>query len=190
MTTLKRERRRKFEAILSAFSDKLTRAEIEATAELLADAAESRTERKTDEAKAVPKLPEGEYFPRAWYVANGLPVPQGLIDQDNARDEALKAFERDMQCPSSWSWYPAKSSDESAWKALREFVIKLYQQDNKAFEKYYTWARDPFARGAKLPIHIRQDPTCFEYAWQAFRAAVPVVETTKREEGKSSGYYA
>ncbi len=102
-------------------------------------------------------------------------------------DEALKAFERDMQCPGSWSWYPAKSSDETAWKALREFVIKLYQQDNKAFEKYYTWARDPFARGAKLPIHIRQDPTCFEYAWQAFRAAVPVVETTQAAKLDENG---
>ena len=88
-------------------------------------------------------------------------------------DEALKTFERDLQCPGSWNWYPAKSSDEPAWKALREFVVKLYQTDQKAFEKYYTWARDPFARGAKLPIHIRQDPTCFEYAWQAYQAANP-----------------
>ena len=47
MTTLRRERRQKFEEILNAFSDKLTRAEIEATAELLADAAESRTEKLT-----------------------------------------------------------------------------------------------------------------------------------------------
>jgi len=93
-------------------------------------------------------------------------------------DEALKAFERDMQCPGSWQWYPAKPQDEPTWKALREFVISLYQSDNKAFEKYYTWARDPYARGAKLAIHIRQDPTCFEYAWQSFRAAVPVVENT------------
>jgi len=54
MQTLKRERRQKFEVILSAFSDKLSRAEIESTAELLADAAESRSEKKTDE-------PQGEY---------------------------------------------------------------------------------------------------------------------------------
>ena len=90
-----------------------------------------------------------------------------------SNDEALKAFERDLQCPGSWSWYPAKSSDEPAWKSLREFVVKTYQSDPKAFEKYYTWARDPFSRGAKLPIHIRQDPTCFEYAWQAYQAANP-----------------
>lgn len=49
--TLRKERRRKFESILSMLG-KLTQAEVEATAELLADAAESRTERaehKTDE---------------------------------------------------------------------------------------------------------------------------------------------
>lgn len=97
------------------------------------------------------------------------------VTQDDipSNDEALKAFERDLQCPGSWSWYPAKSTDEPAWKSLREFVVTLYQSDAKAFEKYCTWARDPFSRGAKLPIHIRQDPTCFEYAWLAYQAANP-----------------
>lgn len=42
--TLRKERRLKFEAILSTLG-KLTQAEVEATAELLADAAESRTEK-------------------------------------------------------------------------------------------------------------------------------------------------
>lgn len=44
--TLTKERRERFVEILSAFSDKLTRPEIEATAELLATAAASRTERE------------------------------------------------------------------------------------------------------------------------------------------------
>lgn len=43
--TITRERKQKFIAILEAFSDKLSRAEIEATAELLADASISRAER-------------------------------------------------------------------------------------------------------------------------------------------------
>lgn len=46
--TLAKERREKFEAILSAFSDRFTQAEIEATAELLATAAASRTEQKEE----------------------------------------------------------------------------------------------------------------------------------------------
>ena len=48
MQTLRRERRQKFTAILSAFSDKLSQAEIEATAELLSDAAMSRSELATE----------------------------------------------------------------------------------------------------------------------------------------------
>jgi len=151
--TLRRERIQKFEAILSCLG-KLTQAEVEATAELLADAAASRTEVTGIEAAMFGDRP---------VTASDLPIG----------DEALKAFERDLQCPGSWSWYPAKSTDEPAWKSLREFVVTLYQSDAKAFEKYYTWARDPFARGAKLPIHIRQDPTCFEYAWLAYQAANP-----------------
>lgn len=111
------------------------------------------------------------------------------LQKTQVNDEAFKAFERDLQCPGSWSWYPAKSSDEPAWKSLREFVVTLYQSDPKAFEKYYTWARDPFSRGAKLPIHIRQDPTCFEYAWQAYQAANPSAGNSApiNEEGK--GFY-
>ena len=46
--TLRRERIQKFEAILSCLG-KLTQAEVEATAELLADAAASRTEAQTEE---------------------------------------------------------------------------------------------------------------------------------------------
>lgn len=152
--TLRKERREKFEVILSSLG-KLTRAEVEATAELLADAAESRTEILGIEAA----------------MFAGRKVTKA--DLHSGDDEALKAFERDLQCPGSWNWYPAKASEESTWKALRAFVVKLYQTDPKSFEKYYTWARQPMSRGAKLPIHIRQDPTCFEYAWQAYQAANP-----------------
>ncbi len=113
------------------------------------------------------------------------------VTQDDipSNDEALKAFERDLQCPGSWSWYPAKSTDEPAWKSLREFVVTLYQSDAKAFEKYYTWARDPFSRGAKLPIHIRQDPTCFEYAWLAYQAANPGQVNSPSESADGKGFY-
>ncbi len=55
--TLRKERRERFETILSALG-KLTQAEVEATAELLADAAESRSEKRTDEEK-------GDYITQA-----------------------------------------------------------------------------------------------------------------------------
>ena len=164
--TLRRERIQKFEAIIKAWIDNnpvmvwrdgnydVPDEQVTKLANALADAAASRTEVTGIEAAMFGDRP---------VTASDLPIG----------DEALKAFERDLQCPGSWSWYPAKSTDEPAWKSLREFVVTLYQSDAKAFEKYYTWARDPFSRGAKLPLHIRQDPTCFEYAWLAYQAANP-----------------
>lgn len=93
-------------------------------------------------------------------------------------DEALKAFERDMQCPGSWTWYPVKSKDEPGWKTLREFVIRLYKNDPKAFEKYHTWAGQPYSRGAKSVGQIRLDPTCFEFAWADYLLANPTINST------------
>ena len=177
--TLAKERREKFEAIIFSselyamaeedqFAGKEERANaVKTLAALLAEAAESRTEKKLQGIE--------------WAMVEGRKVEASDIQtvaEANAELDAFRAFERDMQCPGSWSWYPAKSSDEPAWRSLREFVVSLYQSDNKAFEKYYTWARDPYARGAKLPIHIRQDPTCFEYAWKAYQAANPSVNST------------
>lgn len=95
------------------------------------------------------------------------------VTQDDipSNDEALKAFERDMQLPGSWSWYPAKSSEEAVWKALRGFVVELYQKDNKAFEKYYTWSRQPYSRGAMTVLGIKRNPQDFELSWAAFCAS-------------------
>jgi len=164
--TLRRERIQNFIALIVDFiqnspaiadvtgDELLLDAEIMKFANRLADAAASRTEVTGIEAAMFGDRP---------VTASDLPIG----------DEALKSFERDMQCPGSWSWYPAKSTDEPAWKSLREFVVSLYQSDPKAFEKYYTWAVQPYSRGAKSLGQIRFDPTCFEYAWQAYQAANP-----------------
>lgn len=171
--TLRKERAEKFISILSEFGviqhpiigeqdgDELYEWRMRLSY-ALADAAASRTEVRGIEAAM---------FGNRTVTESDLPIS----------DEALKAFERDMQCPGSWSWYPAKSSDEPAWKALREFVVKLYQEDNKAFEKYHTWAAQPFSRGAKTLGMIRFDPYCFEFAWADYLAANPVVETKKAD---------
>ena len=128
--TLRRERIQKFEAVIQA-SDiyhyalshlenlgqgQFARQMVKDLANALADAAASRTEVTGIEAAMFGDRP---------VTASDLPIG----------DEALKAFERDLQCPGSWSWYPAKSTDEPAWKSLREFVVTLYQSDPKAFEK-------------------------------------------------------
>lgn len=174
--TLQKERREKFEAILreskigiaayaryDEYDVDFFDADILDLARELAEASVSRSEVRGIEAAM---------FANREVTEEDLPVS----------DEALKAFERDVQCPGSWSWYPAKSSDEPAWKALRDFVVRIYQSDPKAFEKYYTWASQPFSRGAKTIGQIREDPTCFEYAWAAYIA----VEKLKKVETQES----
>lgn len=152
--TLRKERREKFMAILMKYYVGINDDVIN---ELL-DAAESRTERAqvlgVEAAMFADRPVTAEDFPQA------------------AEDAALKAFERDMQCAGSWQWYPAKASDEKAWKALREFVVKVYRTEGeKAFEGYFTWARQPYSRGAMTALAIKRNPADFELSWAAYKAS-------------------
>jgi len=93
-------------------------------------------------------------------------------------DEALKAFETAMHLPGNWQWYPAKSSDETAWKGLREFVGKLYRAEGaKGFEDYFTWSIQPYSRGAMSIPAIKRNPADFESSWAAFKAHVGMHKT-------------
>lgn len=83
-------------------------------------------------------------------------------------DEALKAFERDMQVSGSWSWHPAKGSQESVWRAFRKLVCKIYEEDNQAFTKYNTWRLQPYVKGAKINSAIKADPSCFSESYNDF----------------------
>ena len=176
--TLRRERIQKFETIIKAWIDNnpvmvwrdgnydVPDEQVTKLANALADAAASRTEVTGIEAAMFGDRP---------VTASDLPIG----------DEALKAFERDMQCPGSWSWYPAKSTDEPAWKALREFVVTLYQSDPKAFEKYYTWSRQPYSRGAMTVLGIKRNPQDFELSWAAFCASE--MYSAKQEDTNTEG---
>lgn len=169
MTTLRRERIQKFTGLLVDFLSNspavldvtgdadLLDAEVAKFAQSLADAAASRSELQGSYIKGI----EAAIFADRTVTESDL--PQG--------DEAMKAFERDMHCPGSWNWYPAKSSDEPAWKALREFVVKIYQSDNAAFAKYYTWTQNPYSRGAMTVLGIKRNPQDFELSWAAFDAS-------------------
>lgn len=90
--------------------------------------------------------------------------------------EALQAFERDMQVPGNWSWYPAKTSDEKEWQEFREFVIKTYAADNQAFSKYRTWSAQPFSRGAMGIRSIKQRPADFQASWSDYLASSVIVK--------------
>jgi hypothetical protein len=100
--------------------------------------------------------------------------------QDPTERLALEAFERDMQLPASWQWYPAKASKEREWKAFREFVIKTYRADPKAFSKYNTWRNQPFVKGAKSNTQIKDYPADFEVSWSDYLRANPQASEQSR----------
>lgn len=103
--TLRRERRQKFTTILSRFSDKLSQAEIEATADLLADASVSESERHTDETF-------GEYHISPIYKIYEENI--GVITPMLA--EQLKGIESD---------YPEGWFEDAVKEALKNNVRKL-----------------------------------------------------------------
>ena len=105
--------------------------------------------------------------------------PKGdLVDLELAKlaktqgqNEALTTFERDLQLPASWTWYPAKSSEEKEWATLREFVEKTYKNDPAAFSKYQTWRTQPYARGAMSNRAIKNSPADFPLSFSDFLAS-------------------
>ncbi len=134
--TLRRERIQKFEAILSCLG-KLTQAEVEATAELLADAAASRTEAQQEPEESKPdmvdfelsKLPAmslrkavGEYFKlnvnwetktaRQWLEwAHGENITAEQIEQ------AAETWRNDKQF--NWT-HPTLKGIFEKWKLLMD----------------------------------------------------------------------
>ncbi len=89
------------------------------------------------------------------------------------RDEfepALLAFERDMRTPGNWTWYPSKTTQEPEWRALRNFIVKLYAEDEKCFEKYNTWRTQPYVKGAMSNRQIKNYPADFEASWSDYVA--------------------
>ena len=107
----------------------------------------------------------------AWSILVGEEISQESIYANKLIGVALQTFETDMQTPGNWDWYPARSSDEKAWKFLREFVIEKYKEDAKCFEKYQTWRTQPYARGAMSNLAIKRNPENFPASWTDFLAS-------------------
>ena len=110
------------------------------------------------------------------------------LAKTQGQNEALTAFERDLQLPASWTWYPAKSSEEKEWASLREFVEKTYQQDPAAFAKYQTWRTQPYARGAMSNRAIKISPADFPLSFSDFLASSAMYggkQQAKKEEPKN-----
>lgn len=168
MTTLRREIRSKIFDILVGYNHQLCE-----SAELLSEIAEKIADVVLQEKK--PKIDLAKADP-AWGILAGLP-----IDTTDAKIEtdALTTFERDMQLPDNWRWYPAKGSEDSAWKYLREFVVKTYRENPKAFQAYQTWRTQPYARGAMSNLAIKRNPENFPASWSDFLASSAMYGVTK-----------
>lgn len=85
-------------------------------------------------------------------------------------EPALQAFERDMQTPGNWSWYPAKATQEKEWRELREFVGKLYAENPNCFSEYHTWRNQPYVKGAMSNRQIKNYPADFQASWSDYCA--------------------
>ncbi len=108
----------------------------------------------------------------AWLVLSGENMSQEEIQEEELKRKALEAFEVDMNMPKeNWSWYPARSSEDPAWKLLREFVVEQYKKDKKCFQTYQTWRTQPFARGAMSNLAIKKNPENFPASWTDFLAS-------------------
>jgi len=124
MTTLRRERRQRFEEILSAFSDKLTRAEIEATAELLADAAESRTEKQTDEEK-------GDYIAQANRKVDAI---LGITEWAGAKREARVSA---IQSYLGETFH--RNTETKEWLKFAKFIDDKQQNSGEDVKVFVAW---------------------------------------------------
>lgn len=163
MQTLRRGRKQKFIEILSKYYIGIN----EGVLNELLDAAESRTERKTDELKGAYNIKgvEAAIFQGRTVTEEDLPA------FENREKAAIDAFEQALGIPSNWQWYPAKTTDEKVWRDFRAYLVKLYEADNQCFVKYSQWRRKPFAKGAVAISTIKRDPSIFASSWADFLAS-------------------
>ena len=84
---------------------------------------------------------------------------------------ALTEFHAALSLPHNWNWYPAKTSDESVWRELREFIFSEWQKDDQAFRKYATWRATPYVKGAMSNLAIQRRPAEFITSWSDYLAS-------------------
>jgi len=84
---------------------------------------------------------------------------------------ACNAFESAFGITRPWDWYPAKGTEANVWREFRADVMKLYEADHNCFTAYVTWMRQPFVKGAKSAIYIKENPQNFMTIWAGFLAS-------------------
>jgi hypothetical protein len=137
MTTLRRELRTKFEGILQAFEDKLSIAERESTAELLADAAL--------EVRGIAKIEE----------KTKPDILDGILAYSHPHDEmdSLHDFERTFGF-GALPWY-----SNTVWDKFAKWIIK--QAGAGWFADYVQWRNGDGKYKAFSNKKIRENPAAF-----------------------------
>jgi hypothetical protein len=165
--TLRKERIQKFEKIVSVWiadspaiedvilDSTILEEEITKLSVLLADAAESRTERKTD----IPGI-EAAIFQDRPVVAADLP--------DKTEHSAIMAFESAFGITSS-SWAGKWHSGKPEWTRLRKWVVETWKERPTCFDEYVAFKKgDGKYLGLMDVTQIARNPENFYTSWDVF----------------------
>lgn len=110
-----------------------------------------------------------------WTLFHGGSVEQAQVDAQKLEKEAFDNFESCLQMPASWVWHTSGPAEKSL-AVLRKHVVETYAKDKSAFQKYQTWRKSPYARGAMSNLAIKRTPEEFVYSWSDFLASYAMNE--------------
>lgn len=168
MTTLTRERRKKFEEIITnwilSYGDAIVvmPSEIKAVCQELADAASGKNEVRGIE----------------WAIARERPVTEEDMEEKTIR-AACNEFESALGC----GQFPWDST--AVWTKFRKWVVEVYRSSPALFREYNLWRDDDkggkFGDAMKNP-KIRENPEAFmTTGWATFLAKTRRKTDTKVE---------
>jgi hypothetical protein len=167
MQTLRRERIQKFTDILKKEDQGYhSTTWCMRVAELLADAAESRTERKT-----------GEYVTTIeTAIQAGVPVTEEMLDKLKVQSAAIMAFESAFGITST-SWAGKWHGGKPEWTRLRKWVIETWKERPTCFEEYIAFKKGGGKYLGLMDVtQIARNPENFYTSWDVFMRDAGKVE--------------
>lgn len=113
-------------------------------------------------------------------------IVDGILEMQNPLQtkerQAINAFEQAFGITRPWEWYPDTPADKrKTWADFRAYVLQLYSADPQCFDKYATWGRQPFVRGAMTCLGIKRNPQDFPDSWAAFCASAMYRKTDETQ---------
>lgn len=167
--TLRKERREKFETIIreskigsaayaryDEYDQDFFDADIEALAELLAIAAESRSEIRGIEAA----------------IFSGRKVTE-----EDMEEKTIRAACNEFESAIGFGALPWDSTAD--WTGLRKFVVKLYQSNPQEFREFETWRKGEGKYQGCTNKSIRENPRIFiDTHYPTFKASTAMYKKT------------